>query len=1140
MSIEATIKRCAELGVRLSLADDGRLRVVAEQGVIDDVLRGQLTAHRDAITAQLRSCSPVAAPESVPRGTPHPLSNAQRRLWILDRIEPGSSRYSIPSAMRLPDDIDADTLLKAIHAIVRRHESLRTTFSQTDGVPCQIIHDAVRVDARTIDFSALSATREHTDALISAALREETAIGFDLQHGPLLRVRLYLGAASGRVLYLAMHHIVGDGWSNGLFLAELQQHYAAICNGAQCAELPALPLQYVDYAHWQQRALSRERQDLLLGYWRQRLANWQALELPLDRPRPPRPTATGGLLRERIAPATVSALRELARVHRTTLFSVLLATFYVLLRKYSGQDDIVIGSDVANRTRREWETLIGFFVNQLVLRADLSGNPGFIDFLARVHSMTLDAYSNQELPFDALVEHLLQGRDHGLSPFFQVKFIMQNTPSSAEGDSLQQVIELPHRYAKFDMTWSVAEDAAGMSVDIEYASELYDEQTIRRLSTHYGQLLNAVIADPGQKIDRLRIDTARADALIARTRRALECPHTADTLGRVIEHWAAQTPEAIAAIDGAATLSYRQLNEESNKLARHLIEWGIEAESPVGVCMPSSIDYAIAVAAVSKAGGVLVAIDPAYPEQRIAHILDASGLQVLLCASPVLDRLPAYQLNFLGVIVTDRDGANWATQAVDDLNLPVHPDQLAYLIFTSGTTGKPKGVMVGASGLHNLASAQRRHFGLASGHRVLQFASIGFDASVWELLMAFGHGATLVCAARETIMPGPDLAHAIISNRISHITLPPSALAVLPEAVASQLEVLILAGEACRDEMVRGWGSQTNVFNAYGPSETTVCASIDRYDSALQGFAGSIGYPIDGCGLYVVGADGELAAAGIAGELWIAGPALGRGYWNDPAQTALRFVPDPFSAQPGARAYRSGDRARFRLDDRVEFLGRLDLQVKIRGHRIELGEIERELLAQPHVRAAVVTALGEPAQLHAYVVCAVGNALDEVALKKSLRQSLPEYMIPRTINAIERIPATSNGKLDLAALPPPQASRDVSPQEQPASPEETAIAALWCDVLGLERVGVRENFFDVGGHSLLLIQVQERIRAQLGAEISVAELFKYPTVQGLASFLGDGEHGDKLRQSDARIARRQQAGRERTQRRHSQTLGEPS
>lgn len=1138
MSIESIIERCAKIGVRLSLAEDGRLRVVAAQGAVDDALRIALASNKDAITARLRAGNAQPTPQRAPRGGRHPLSHAQRRLWILDRIEPGSSAYSIPSAMRLPGDIDIDTLLAAMHAIVRRHDSLRTTFAQSDGVPYQVVHAEPKIDVGIIDCTAANATGAQTQARIDAALREETAIGFDLQQGPLLRVRFYLGDGGERVLYLAMHHIIGDGWSNGLFLAELQQHYAAIRNGADAADLPALPLQYIDYAHWQAQTLDAERRAPLLGYWRRQLEGWQPLELPLDRPRPTQPTLHGRLLRHRIEPATVHRLRELGRAHGTTLFTVLLGAFYVLLRKHSGQHDIIVGSDVANRTRREWESLIGFFVNQLVLRADLSGNPRFVDFLARVHAMTLDAYAHQELPFDALVEHLLQGRDPGLAPFFQVKFIMQNTPGAAADAALPQV-ELPHAFAKFDMTWSVSEALDGLALQIEYATELFDHATVQRLAARYGELLDAIVAHPEQGIDRYRIEVAHTQALLARTQQAMAGPRSSDTLGSMLEHWAAASPEAIAAIEGEATITYRRLNEEANRLARHLREWGVDAEAPVGICMPASIGYAIAVAAVSKAGGVLVAIDPAYPEQRIAHILEASGLQVLLCASAVLDRLPAYHLNFLGVIATDTDGAAWADQAEGDLQLPRHPDQLAYLIFTSGTTGTPKGVMVGTGGLRHLAGAQRAQFGLAPGHRVLQFASIGFDASVWELLMAFGHGATLVCAPRETLMPGADLAHAIAAHGITHITLPPSALAVLPESVATQLDVLILAGEACRDEVVRRWGAQTRVFNAYGPSETTVCASVDGYDAQRQGFGGSIGYAIEGCGLYIVGDDGELAAPGVAGELWIAGAALGRGYWNDAAQTALRFVPDPFASQPGARAYRSGDRARFRLDGRVEFLGRVDLQVKIRGHRIELGEIERELLAQPCVRAAVAVALGEPAELHAYIVADFTPALDEAALKKALRRQLPEYMIPRTITGIERIPTTSNGKIDIAALPAPQRARDIDPHEQASNPQEITIAALWCEVLGLERVGVRENFFDVGGHSLLLIQVQERIRVQCGVDISVADLFKYPTVHDLAVFLGEGEHVDKIQHSDARIARRQQAGRERAQRRHDQPVGEP-
>lgn len=1140
MSLDQIIAQCAHIGVRLSLTDDGKLRVNAPAGVLDAGLREALSLHKDAITDTLQRQRNQAAPDRIARSDRYPLSHAQRRLWILDQIEPGSSAYLIPCAMALPADIDVSSLFAAIRAVASRHESLRTTFTQLDGVPYQIVHEQPRVDTASVDLSLESEPAAAPEQALQAALRKEMQTGFDLEQGPLIRARVFTAGNHARVLFLAMHHIIGDGWSNAIFLDELHQHYAAIRDGRPGAELRPLTLQYVDYTHWQANSLEGANLQRLLAYWRQQLQSAPMLQLPTDRPRGQNTTNPGELLRVRFASAQTESLHRLAQQTGTTLFTVLLSAYYVMLHRLSGQHDLVIGTDVANRTRREWEPLIGFFVNQLVLRADLSSNPSFTDLIKRVHKLTLDAYAHQDLPFNVLVEHLGQARDASVSPFFQTKFIMQNTPGADRLSDAESTIELPERIAKFDMTWSVSEDASGLLLELEYASNLFDASTMQRWLDHYAQLLAQVSTKPDQPIQRLQLDADYVQTLIARARRVEQFPSRAETIASYVEHWAAHSPAAIAVRSGSSDISYAALNQAANRLARHLRDWGVERESPVGVCMEAGIDYVIAVTAVSKAGGVLVAMDPAYPEQRLANIMDAAGLQVMLCHSQFLDRLPAYQLNFLGVIKTDTDASEWANQSADNLDLPRHPDQLAYLIFTSGTTGKPKGVMVAAGGIANLANAQAQTFKVQASSRVLQFASIGFDASFWELLMALAQGATLVAEPRQTIMPGADLAKALAHHQITHVTLPPTALSVMPAQAGTSLQALILAGEACRDEQVRPWAQVTQPFNAYGPSETTVCASIDAYDATRGGFAGSIGHALDGCGLYVVDGTGNLALPMASGELWITGAAVGRGYWSDPAQTALRFVPDPFSAIPGARAYRSGDLARCRLDGRVEFLGRLDQQVKIRGHRIETAEIERALLAESGVSAAVVVASGEPAELHAYVVTSSGLPTDEPGLKKALRQSLPEYMIPRSITTLARIPTTVNGKLDVAALPSPQRERSSGIGTTTTSPHQTLVAEIWCEVLGIDAVGVDDNFFDVGGHSLLLIQVQDRIKQRCGLNLSVADLFKYPTVRDLADLLAQGESAEPESETNDRIARRQQASRERAQRRQARPVGAPT
>lgn len=1137
MTLDQTITRCAQLGVRLTLTEDGRLRVNAPQGVLDNALRDALTHHKEAITETLSRQREPAEVVVAPRVGQYPLSHAQRRLWILDQIEPGSSAYLIPSAMTLPDNIDVNTLFDAVRAIARRHESLRTTFMTMDGVPYQVIHDQPLVDLSVVDLSVQANADRSDEATLTQALRAEMRTGFNLEQGPLFRARVFLCGSGRRVLFLAMHHIIGDGWSNSIFLSELQQHYAAIQQGRAQADMPPLSRQYVDYAHWQTQALDESTLQRLLGYWRNQLQDAPMLQLPTDRARLPADSSPGDMVRQRFSREQHASLLALANTSGVTLFTVLLSAFYVLLYRLSGQHDLVIGTDVANRTRREWEPLIGFFVNQLVLRADVTGNPTFSALIKRVHRLTLDAYAHQDMPFNVLVEHLVQARDAQASPFFQTKFIMQNTPgAAAEGDA-STAIELPERIAKFDMTWSVSEDANGLLLDIEYACNLFNRTTIQRWMDHYSELLTQICEASDRTINQFDLAAAHRLQQLALAGRCEQFPARADTLGSYVEHWAGAAPEAVAVRSGSATITYRDLNQQANRLARHLRAWGVELETPVGVCMDASIDYVVAVTAVSKAGGVLVAMDPSYPEQRLAHILEASDLQVLLCHSQYLDRLPAYHLNFLGVIQTDIDATTWSDLSPDNLDLPRYPDQLAYLVFTSGTTGKPKGVMVSASGIGNLADAQAATFNVTPDSRILQFASVSFDASFWELLMALAHGACLMAEPKPTLMPGRDLAQALTTHQITHVTLPPTALSVMATDSARTLDALILAGEACRDEAVQPWAAVTRLFNAYGPSETTVCASVDQYDDARGGFGGSIGFAIEGCGLYVVDRTGNIAVPMAAGELWITGAAVGRGYWHDPAQTALRFVPDPFSNSPGARAYRSGDLAHMRADNRVEFLGRLDQQVKIRGHRIEIGEIERSLLTQPSLNAAVVIASGEPLALHAYVVAADSQPISELALKKALRQTLPEYMIPRTITGIQAIPTTANGKINVAALPAPQRTPQTIETLLAKSPQQIKVAEIWCEVLGLDTVGLDDNFFDVGGHSLLLIQVQDRIRQRLGLSLSVADLFKYPTVRDLASQLGSEEQAETEVDSIDRIARRQQASRERAQRRQSRPAG---
>jgi amino acid adenylation domain-containing protein len=1125
VSIQALISRYAARGVALSLTEQGQLKLSAAKGVLDDEARAELAARKADIVAWLSAAAASAGAQAGPELVrlahqgPVPLSNAQQRLWLLDRIDPGSAAYVIPMAFRLRGELDANALRLAFHAITTRHESLRTRFLRSEGQAVQVVDAEARLDWQEHEVDGEDAAR--------AAISTEVQHGFDLETGPLLRLRLYHCGPGAQVLYLCMHHIISDGWSIGILVRELGAHYAAISTGGSAA-LDPLPVDYRDYSIWQQKYLMPELTNRLSDYWRRQLHGWQALELPLDRPRPARPALRGAHHRLRLDAASGEAAARLARSHNTTPFAVLLAVFGLLLQRQSGQHDIVLGTDVANRNRQQLEGLIGFFVNQLVIRLDLSGRPRFSDLLVRVHQTTLDAYAHQDLPFDVLVHTLLDGREYNLSPFFQVKFILQNTPGpGGEDDAQLQTFDLHNLPAKFDMTWSVAPAGDGQAVDIEYNPEIFDAQTIATYAQRYADLLAAVLAQPDALLHSYVLDAPaqaawRADAA-ARQRSA---PAQRQSLGTLVSEWAHSQPQAEAVRDVArgTTLSYAELDAEANRLAQTLIEWGIGTESRVGVCLPASAAQALAAVAISKAGAALVPIDPAYPEARIAQIVRDADLQLLIADAAALETIPAQVLGATNAIDIDEHRVLWEHNSADAPEVAVATGQLAYIVFTSGTTGQPKGVMVSVDGVANLVAEQRARFAAGPGKRVLAFASVGFDAAQWELLMALGQGATLVCEARERIMPGRELAQFIAAQGITHLTLPPSALGLLPLSAAAHLQVLVLAGEACRDEFVRRWaGHGTRIFNAYGPSEATVCTSMIELAADAEGFRNNIGASVQGVAAYIVDADGALAAPGVPGELCVAGAALARGYWNDARQTAQRFVPDAHSGLPGARLYRSGDRARLRGGE-IEFLGRADQQVKIRGHRVELGEIEACLLRQPGISgAAVIVTRTEPAALLAYAVPAEGATPDADALRQALRQSLPEYMVPRQLMLIPQLPMTANGKIDVAALPPPTAARSLGAGEAPASALERELLALWQEQLDVQAISTQDNFFDVGGDSLLLVALQEQIAARLGRQVDVASLFKYPTVASLAAHLSQSGTVEESPQEDARIARRREA-----------------
>jgi amino acid adenylation domain-containing protein len=1043
-----------------------------------------------------------------------PLSFAQQRLWFLEQLEPGRAFYNLPLATRLAGRISPAILEDCLNQIMARHEALRTTFAMVDGTPVQVIHDAARVTLVHTDLTQLPEASR--DAEIQRLVALEAHRPFDLTRDLLLRAGLLVLGEADHVLLLTMHHIASDGWSIGVLQRELAALYAAACN-AQPSPLGELPVQYADFAIWQRRRLSGATLEHLLEHWARTLTGAPALlELPTDRPRPRVQEFQGAAYAVPYGRPLVDRLKALARRHETTLFVTLLAGFATLLQRYSGQTDFTVGTPIANRTRSELEPLIGFFVNTLVLRVDLSGDPTFGDAIARLRAITLDAFAHQDAPFELLVERLQPARNLGHNPLFQVMFALQNTQEIDQVGSAPAAPVLSAGTSKFDLTFSATETADGMAAVFEYDTRLFNHETIAGLANNLQKLLDHAGTHPQRKLrDLLRIDGDERTAVLAASRGRGASRPFADTIHGVVERQAIERPDAVAVIHPAGRVSYHELNGRANQLARRLHAAGVEPGTFVGICVERSLDLVIGVLGILKAGGAYVPLDPAYPAARLSLMLGDTAAPVVLVAPALIDRLPASTAQLVRF-----DDATIESQDDGPLSTSVEPDALAYVIYTSGSTGRPKGVMVPHRGLCNLGEALFETLGLGEGERVLQLASLNFDASMLDLLVAFRAGAVLFVASQDALLPGPPLVELLGRERINVITLPPSVLSVLPLAALPDLHTLIVGGEPLSAELVIRWGQGRRMFNAYGPTEASICATISG--CVAQPITPAIGATIAGTCAYVLDQHLEPVPFGVPGELYLAGAAA-LGYLNQPALTAARFVPDPFAARSGERMFRTGDRARRLADGSLMFLGRVDDQVKIRGYRIELGEIEAALRSHPALREAAVLAMpgagGIPRLVAWYV--AVGDAPAAAELQRHLRDQLPEHMVPAMFAAIPALPITPNGKLDRQALARlvPVAAADTA---MPTSPTEETIVRIWREVLERDQLSIHASFFDLGGHSLLATRVVARINEALGVELPLRRLFELPTIAQLAGAIDAlrSDRGAPQEPALARVARR--------------------
>ncbi|WP_445251739.1 MULTISPECIES: non-ribosomal peptide synthetase [unclassified Microcoleus] len=1042
-----------------------------------------------------------------------PASFAQQRLWFLNQLAPGNPFYNVSTALRLTGSLNLSSLEQTFNEIVQRHETLRTTFTLLEGELVQVIAPILTVSIPTIDLQNLSPNQQETAALQLAT--DAAQCPFDLAAGPLFKVTLLQLSETEHILLLNLHHIVADGWSIGVLIRELGTLYTAfVKNGI--SHLPALPVQYADFAEWQHQWLQGEVLETQLAYWRQQLNGITALNLPTDRQRPAVPSYRGAKQFIMLSPALSEALKSFSQQESATLFITLLAAFQTLLYRYTGQVDIAVGTPIANRNLSEIEALIGFFVNSLVLRTDLSGNPTFRELLHRVKNVAMAAYAHQDLPFEKLVEEMHPDRELSRNPLFQVSFSLQNTPVAAlELPGIAgEAIDFDAGTAKLDLECHLWENAGSIQGQFVYSTDLFDSGTIARMAGHFQTLLEAIVANPKQHLSDLALLTAPEyqQLLIDWNDTQRDYPQN-QCFHQLFEERVALAPDAVAAVFENQQLTYRQLNSRANQLARYLQQLGAAPEVLVGLCVERSLEAIVGLLGIIKAGAAYLPLDPTYPQERLNFMLEDAQVSILVTQQHLAKNLTQPEnYGVFSVVSLDSYREIIARQSPENPTTNILPENLAYVIYTSGSTGKPKGVLIEHRGLYNLALAQIEAFNLNSNHRILQFASLSFDASIFEIVMALGTGATLYCAKKESLLPGQTLIQFLQDNAITHATLPPSLLAVLPNAELPALQTIICAGESCSPDIVKRWASRRRFFNAYGPTEATVwssCAEIG--DSLRDSFASRkkppIGRPIANTQLYILDKNLQPVPVGIAGELYIGGSGLARGYLNRPELTAQRFIANPFSQKAGEQIYKTGDLARYFPDGNIEFLGRTDEQVKIRGYRIELGEIEALLVQHPAVKetaAVAVDDLSGNKRLVAYVVPNQNQTLNPGEIRNFLKQQLPNYMIPNAFVAMDFLPLTPNGKIDRLRLPAPGtlASNPIDKScIAPRTPTESTLAQIWATILNAECVGIRDNFFDLGGDSLLAIRLINEINQQFERELPLSALFLNPTIEGLADSL---------------------------------------
>jgi amino acid adenylation domain-containing protein len=1076
------------------------LRTLFEDTTVAALAARVETARGEARASRIPPLVPIAEAQR-----DYALSFAQQRLWFFDQLEPGSTFYNIPVAVRFGVRVDAEVLRRCLDEIVRRHEVLRTSFRAADGVPVQSVAPSLALDLPVVDLQDLPADEKEAQARHVGRMEAERP--FDLSLAPLIRARLIRLGEQDDVLLVTMHHIVSDNWSINILMRELEALYEAFTAGRP-SPLPELPVQYADYAQWQRAWLEGEVEREQMAYWKRQLSDAPAgLELPTDHPRPA-VQSFGGARQSLTLPKELSdELSSLSRREGVSLFMLMLTVFNVLLSRYSGQSDICVGTPTAGRNRLEVEGLIGFFVNTLVLRTDLSGNPSFRELLARVREVCLGAYANQDMPFEKLVEELHPERSLSRMPLFQVMFVFQNASAVESTTTAQRVALLEDRKTTFDLTLGLAETPSGLVGLLDYSTDLFEQETVARMLTHFRVLLESIVSNPSLTLSELPLLTDEERHFLLQECNDTAAPVPSLTLPQLFAQQVERTPDAAALMYKEERLTYAELNERANRVARRLRREGVGRESLVGVLLERSTEMVVALLGVLKAGAAYVPLDASYPAERLLYMLEDAGVEVLLTGGSVA----AEMCDTLACVRVLRvDGQEMEKESGAEFESGADAQNVAYVIYTSGSTGKPKGVMISHEAVCNTLLWRKRTFALSTADRILQNIPYTFDPSVWQIFGALISGATLVLVEPEGHQDSAHLVGQMARQQITITDFAPSMLQVILEQQGLEkcrhLRCVFAGGEALPVNLPERFYARldASLFNQYGPTETAIDAAYWECEREHRRHTIPIGRPIANKQIYLLDAHLQPVPVGVFGELHIGGAGLARGYLRNPELTAAKFIPNPFGRQPGERLYRTGDLARRLPGGEIEFLGRIDNQVKIRGHRIEPGEVEAALGQHTALRESFVMVREGVAgvrKLVAYFVATDAAQTPSVGeLRSYLKSKLPEYMVPSNFVRLDALPRTSSGKVRREALPAPD---DVRPDGVRAlvaasTPVEEVLCGIWAELLGLAEVGIHDNFFESGGHSLLATQAVSRVREIFSVELPLRKLFESPTVAELA------------------------------------------